>query len=95
MALQAVAQAQLAVAVAADRAHLALALHLDQSQRVLRTALHLHRPHQLSCLALKRQRHLGGHQPVKGVAGAQLRIAGGWWEGNECVGRQRPGVGYA
>lgn len=52
MALQAVAQAQLAVAVAAGGAHLAGAACLHQHQRVLRAALHLHGAHQLPCLAI-------------------------------------------
>lgn len=73
MALHAVAQAQLAVVVAASRAHLVLAARLHQRQRVLRAALHLHRAHQLPRLAVKRQRHLGRHHAVQRVARAQLR----------------------
>ena len=73
VALHSVAQAQLSVVVAAHGADLVRALHLHQRQRVLHAALHLHRAHQLRRLAVERQRHLGGHQPVQGVTGAQLQ----------------------
>ena len=84
VALDAVAQAQLAVEVGADGAHLVLAPRLHQRQRVLRAALHLHRAHQLPRLAVQRERDLGGDHAVQRVARAQLRQGGkGWSSGDD------------